>query len=164
MPKIQIETIINSKIEICFDLSRSIDLHKLSMSHTNEKAVAGRTSGLINLGEEVTWEATHFGIKQKLTSKITLYDRPFHFRDEQVSGVFKSIIHDHYFEQRGKEALMKDIFDFESPLGAIGRIANKVFLSGYMTDLLTTRNGIIKECAETEKWKSVLSDILNDML
>ena len=160
MPKIQIETLINSRIETCFDLSRSIDLHKLSMSHTNEKAVAGRTSGLINLGEQVTWQATHFGIKQKLTSEITLYNRPFHFRDEQVSGVFRSIIHDHYFEQRGKEVLMKDIFDFEAPLAVIGRVANKFFLCRYMIELLTIRNSIIKECAETEKWKSVFSETI----
>jgi len=159
MPKIQIETLIKSKIEICFDLSRSIDLHKVSMSHTNEKAVAGRTSGLINLGEIVTWQARHLGFTQNLTSKITAYDRPFHFRDEQVKGVFKSIIHDHYFEQCGEDVLMKDNFDFESPLGLIGRIANTIFLEGYMIRLLMDRNRIIKEFAESEKWKTVLSGV-----
>jgi len=156
MPQIQLETLIKAKIETCFDLSRSIDLHKVSMAHSNEKAVDGRTSGLINLGETVTWEATHFGVKQKLTSKITAFNRPYHFSDEQVSGAFKSFSHDHYFEERGDHVLMKDIFNIESPLGVLGTIANKIVVTSYMTKLLRERNSIIKEYAESEKWKSVL--------
>ena len=77
MPVIELKTFIKCSIKICFDLSRSIDLHQLSTTQTNEKAIAGKTSGLINLDEFVTWQATHFRIKQKLTSKITAYNRPF---------------------------------------------------------------------------------------
>ena len=83
MPKIELITSIRSTPEICFDLSRSIDLHQISTAKTNEKAIAGIITGLINLGETVTWEATHFGITQKLTSKITAFKRPFHFRDDR---------------------------------------------------------------------------------
>lgn len=79
MPKIEIITEINSTIDICFDLSRSIDLHKISTAKTNEEAIAGRTTGLINLNETVTWQATHFGVRQKLTSQITAFNRPFFF-------------------------------------------------------------------------------------
>ncbi|MGH2646737.1 MAG: SRPBCC family protein [Ginsengibacter sp.] len=83
MSIIYLETKIKSKIEICFDLLRSIDLHQVSTSKTNERAINDRTAGLINLNEFVTWQAKHFGITQKLTSKITTFNRPFHFRDEQ---------------------------------------------------------------------------------
>jgi hypothetical protein len=86
MPEIQLTTTIQSTIEVCFDLARSIDLHQISTAHTNEKAVAGATKGLINLNELVTWQAVHFGIKQKLTSKITAFNKPFYFRDEQVKA------------------------------------------------------------------------------
>lgn len=71
MPIIKISLFIKAPIQVCFDLSRSIDLHMESTSHTNERAIKGRTSGLIELGETVTWEATHFGIRQQLTSIIT---------------------------------------------------------------------------------------------
>ena len=67
--------------ERVFDLSRSIDLHVQSTGNTGEKAIAGCTSGLIELGESVTWEATHFGIRQRLTSKITAFERPRFFVD-----------------------------------------------------------------------------------
>lgn len=156
MPIIELETSINSPIEICFDLSRSIDLHRISTIGTNEEAIEGRTTGLIELGEHVTWQATHFGIRQKLTSKITAMEKPVHFRDEQQKGIFKFIVHDHYFEQKSGHILMRDIFFFESPFGLIGRLFNKIILTRYLTKFLLRRNQMIKEYAESDKWKVVL--------
>jgi hypothetical protein len=96
MPIISIVTRIAASIEVCFDLARSIDVHIESTVGTDEKAVAGVTSGLIDLGQEVTWEATHFGVRQRLTSRITAFDRPGHFRDSQVRGPFRRFDHDHF--------------------------------------------------------------------
>ncbi len=158
MPKIVLKTEIHSTIEICFDLSRSIDLHKISTAHTNEEAIDGKTSGLIGLNETVTWQATHFGIKQKLTSKITAFKQPNYFVDEQIKGIFKSFYHEHKFEQFGEKAIMTDSFEFESPFGWIGKIFNHVILTNYMKTLLINRNNVIKDFAETEKWKSVLDE------
>jgi ligand-binding SRPBCC domain-containing protein len=123
MPLIELETRIDAPIDIVFDLSRSIDLHVESTSTTNEKAVAGCTTGLIGLGEEVTWEATHFGVRQRLTTKIVQFERPFHFRDSMVSGAFRRFEHDHLFESVEGQTLMKDIFDYTSPLGILGHLA-----------------------------------------
>ena len=100
MPIIRITTRIKASKKTCFDLSRSIDLHQVSMEQTNEKAVAGRTEGLIEMDEEVTWQATHFGVKQKLTSKITHFDFPNSFRDEMIKGAFKKFTHDHIFLEK----------------------------------------------------------------
>jgi ligand-binding SRPBCC domain-containing protein len=160
MPVITLETHIKAPIQICFDLSRSIDLHKISTAATNEKAIAGVTTGLINLNEQVTWEATHFGIRQRLTTRITAVDNPAHFRDEQIKGAFKHLEHDHYFEITGDIVLMKDVFSFSSPAGIIGRIFDYVVLTSYMRRFLIERNNIIKEFAETDKWRSVLPDRL----
>jgi ligand-binding SRPBCC domain-containing protein len=157
MTKIVLETNIFSEIEICFDLSRSIDLHKISTAHTNEKAIAGKTSGLIVLNEEVTWEAIHFGIKQKLTSKITGFESPTYFKDEQQKGAFKYFIHEHIFIQKENYVIMKDVFEFDTPFGVFGRIFNHLFLTKHMTKLLKERNVIIKEYAETEKYKTILT-------
>ena len=157
MPTIYLETRIKSDIQICFDLSRSIDLHKISTEKTSEKAIEGVTSGLIKLNEFVTWEATHFGVKQKLTSKITQFRSPFHFRDEQLKGAFKYIIHDHTFEVQNGIVVMKDNFEFASPFGVIGRLFDALILKKYLTKFLIERNQVIKEFAETEKWKSVIN-------
>lgn len=158
MPTIELETEIYSTLEICFDLSRSIDLHKTSTIKTNEKAIAGTTSGLINLNDFVTWQATHLGVRQKLTSKITALERPFYFKDEQQKGAFKSFYHEHIFEKSGNKIIMKDIFVFESPFGIFGEIFNKLILTKYMRNFLMVRNNIIKEFAETDKWKNILNE------
>ena len=160
MPRIVIETLINSKIEICFDLSRSIDLHQISTAETNEIAIAGKTSGLISLGEFVTWQATHFGVSQKLSSIITFYDRPNHFRDEQLKGIFKFFKHDHTFRVVSDKVKMTDIFEFESPFGVGGKLFNKIVLTKHLTKLLLKRNEIIKDFAESEKWKKLLDETL----
>jgi len=157
MPAIYLETQIKSTVEVCFDLSRNIDLHQISTAETNEKAIAGRTKGLIEAGEFVTWQAKHFGITQKLTSKITAFNKPFYFRDEQQKGAFKYIIHDHYFESHNEYVLMKDIFNFQSPFGLIGNLVDKIVLTNYLRNILLKRNMVIKKYAETEKWKSLLN-------
>jgi ligand-binding SRPBCC domain-containing protein len=159
MPTIQLEIKIKSDIETCFNLSRSIDLHQISTSSTKEKAVAGKIKGLINLNEFVTWEAIHFGVKQRLTSKITAFNAPFHFRDEQQKGAFKFIVHDHYFESKEDYVIMKDNFIFQSPFGVLGRLVDHYILTDYLTAFLVKRNEVIKDFAETEKWKQVLTKV-----
>lgn len=148
MPVIRLETIVQTPQEICFNLSRSIDLHMISTKHTGEKAIAGRTTGLILLNETVTWRAKHFGIWQTLTSKITELNYPEYFVDEMVSGAFKSFRHEHHFKTTDNGTIMTDIFAFTSPLGLIGELANLLFLTNYMRILLQKRNQVIKEYAE----------------
>ncbi|MGI8786518.1 MAG: SRPBCC family protein [Pyrinomonadaceae bacterium] len=156
MPIIKLETNINAPAERVFDLARSIDLHKTTMSKYDERAVAGVTSGLINLGETVTWEATHFGVRQKLTSKITAFDRPRYFRDSMIAGAFKRFDHDHFFEERGAETLIKDVFDYDSPLGILGKIADALVVENYLREMLEERNRIVKAAAESEDWRKFL--------
>jgi len=149
MPLIEIKTIINADIKTCFNLARDIDFHQKSLKHTSEKAIAGRTSGLIELGESVTWEAKHFGITQRLTSKITEFSSPVYFVDEQVSGVFHSFRHEHIFNTIAVDKTeMIDRFNYKSPLGVLGKFADGLFLSNYMKNLLSIRANLLKEEAE----------------
>ncbi len=156
MPKIHIETRITANINVVFDLARSVDLHVVSASQTNEKAIAGRTAGLVELGDTITWKAKHFGITQKLTSRITAVEKPIYFADEMVKGAFKSFNHEHFFNEENGIVVMKDLFDYKSPFGLLGKLADMLFIEKYMTDFLEKRNAIIKEFAETEKWRELL--------
>ena len=157
MPKIKLQTKIKATRSIVFDLSRSIDLHKISTEHPIEEAIAGKTSGLIGIDESVTWRAKHFGIYQNLTSKITEYNRPKYFTDQMVKGAFKEFKHEHHFEELNDETLMTDLFYYKSPFGILGKIADKLFLKKYMIELLTERNRIVKQFAESERWKEIIS-------
>lgn len=157
MPRIELNTVINAPIHVVFDLSRSIDFHVKSTSQTGEKAIAGKTSGLIGLNESVTWKAKHFGIQQKLTSKITALRRPDVFVDEMTQGIFKSICHQHLFLDEDGTTLLIDIFEFESPLGILGKAANWLFLKKYLERFLAERNRQLKAAAESDGWKEFIA-------
>ncbi len=157
MPILELVTHVAAPVERCFDLCRSIDLHRDSFGATGERAVAGVTSGLIGPSESVTWEATHFLVRQRLTSRITAFDRPRHFRDSMVSGAFRRFDHDHVFEPDGHGGtVMRDVFDFDAPLGVLGRIAEATFLTRYMRRLLEERNAAVQRIAESEEWRAYL--------
>jgi len=156
MLRIELQTEIKADKNIVFDLSRSIELHKISTEKTNEEAIAGKTSGLIGMNESVTWRAKHFGIYQKLTSRITEFDKPNYFSDEMIKGAFANFKHEHHFTKLNNGTLMTDFFDYKSPLGVLVTLADKLFLKKYMTELLIERNRIVKEFAESERWKEII--------
>jgi ligand-binding SRPBCC domain-containing protein len=153
MHTIRLTTFIDAPPERVFDLARSIDAHQQSAEGTQERAIAGVTQGLIGMGDEVTWEARHFGIKQRLTVRITGFERPSRFQDIMVSGAFKSMKHDHEFIAQPPGTLMADRFEFESPFGILGRTVDRVFLGFYMRRFLVRRNQVLKRMAESEDWK-----------
>jgi ligand-binding SRPBCC domain-containing protein len=121
------------------------------MSRHKERVVAGRSSGRCTLGDEITWEATHFGIRQQLSSRITRFEAPRFFEDQMTRGAFKSIRHEHHFAAQEGHTLMTDIFCYEVPYGPAGWLFNKLVLKRYMTRFLLARNRCIKEAAEAER-------------
>jgi len=148
MVTIRVVTLIRAPMQRCFDAARDLDLHTKSLAHTNEVAVAGRTSGLIEMGEEVTWRGRHLGVTQHFTSKITAFDPPRHFQDTMQRGAFKSFVHDHYFESTGDVTTMTDLLAFSAPLGILGRIAEKLVLTRYLERLLESRGAAIRDEVE----------------
>lgn len=148
MPTIKLVTIIQAPVDICFDASRDIKIHELSTKNTNERAIAGKTSGLCELNDEITWQARHFGIRQQLTVRITKFNRPIFFEDEMLKGAFKSMRHEHHFREISNGTEMIDIFNYEVPFGPIGKLFDRLVLRKYMTNFLATRNEVIKEVCE----------------
>ncbi len=126
-------------------------MHQQSMQHTNEKAVAGRLSGLIEEGETVTWEAKHFFKKRRLTSKIVAMTYPSYFRDEMIEGDFALLEHDHYFISKDGGTEMKDVFLYKAPYSFFGKMISWLFLNRYLKKLLVQRNTIIKQEAENNR-------------
>src|SRR5690348_182491 len=80
--------------------------------------------------------AKHLGIYQKLTVKIIAMDRSRSFVDTMLKGAFAHMKHTHLFEASATGTLMTDVFEYRSPLGMVGRIADNLFLKDYMTKLL----------------------------
>jgi ligand-binding SRPBCC domain-containing protein len=147
--RIHVETEIGAPIERVFDLARDIDFHQRSMANTGERAIAGRTAGLIGPGESVTFRARQFGIPWTLTTRITAFDRPHRFVDEQSSGPFARFRHEHRFEGRAGGTLMIDDWEHVAPFGLLGRLVDAVILRRLMKRLLETRNAALVREAES---------------
>jgi ligand-binding SRPBCC domain-containing protein len=143
-----VETLISAPPERCFDAARDLDLHVKTSAHTSETAVAGRMSGLIELGEEVTWRARHFGVMQHFTSRITAYDRPRHFQDTMQRGAFRSFVHDHFFHVEDGGTRMVDVVLFSAPLGPLGWLIERLVLRSYLRGFLVKRGKGIKSATE----------------
>jgi ligand-binding SRPBCC domain-containing protein len=159
MPTIRLVTSILAPPERCFDLSLSVDLHTQSQANAHERPIAGVLAGGMRLGDTVTWEAVHFGIKQHLTSQISAYERPTRFTDEMVAGIFQQLHHTHVFVPQPHGTLMIDEFSFRAPLGVLGRLAETLFLTHYMKGSLLSRNRFLKQVAESGTEPSPLSGI-----
>jgi ligand-binding SRPBCC domain-containing protein len=156
MTTIELSTPIAAPPERVFDLARSIDAHQHSTKGTGERAVAGITTGLIGMNEEVTWEARHLGVKRRLTVRVIRFERPRLFQDVMVKGAFKSMRHTHEFIPKSPGTLMIDRFEFESPLGVLGQIMDAVFLRRYMQKFLEKRNQALKQLAESGDWSKFI--------
>lgn len=150
MSVIQLITTIKAPLPKVFDLNRNIDVHLLSTNQSNEKAIAGRTSGLIEKGETVTWKAKHFGCYITHKSHIPEMEIPFWFVDEMTEGRFRSFRHTHTFEQKKGFILMTDQIVYETPFGVLGKLFDRLVLKTYLTDFIKKRNEVIKKIAERE--------------
>jgi len=146
---ITIETKIAAPPERCFLLSLNIDLHMESTAPTRERAIAGTTRGIIGPGETVTWRGRHFGFMLTHKTLISKYDRPCHFQDIMLEGMFRTFEHDHCFEPCASGTLMRDELRFAAPVGVFGLLAEKLVLRRYFIAFLTSRNKAIQRIAES---------------
>jgi ligand-binding SRPBCC domain-containing protein len=147
--RIELQTLIGAPPERCFDLSLNVDVHLRSAAVTGERVVAGVSSGAMALGDQVTWEARHLGLRHRLAMTISAYERPGMFRDEMMRGPFRRLVHDHFFEPVEQGTLMRDRFEFSSgvlPLDAL-------ILKPHLRRFLIERNAAIKQLAEGDEWR-----------
>ncbi|MDB6425501.1 SRPBCC family protein [Curtobacterium sp. 20TX0008] len=146
----RVVTEIAAPVERVFALSLDIGAHERSMADTDERAVAGTTSGTIGLGESVTWRARHFGIVWSMTSRITALEAPGRFVDEQVRGPFARFRHEHRFEPSADGTRMVDEVVFRAPLGPLGWLAERVALARYLPRLIAARNASLRDELERD--------------
>jgi len=148
MTTINLTTKIKAPKQTVFDASRNIDVHQQSASKSNEKAIAGVTSGLINFNETVTWRGKHFGFYLTHKSRITKMAFHDYFVDEMERGKFKTFKHEHFFEEENGITIMKDKLQYETPFGIFGELFDILFLEKHLTRFLLERNKILKEISE----------------
>jgi ligand-binding SRPBCC domain-containing protein len=150
---ITIYTFISAPQDVCFDLALDVSAHMKSASFSGERLVEpGRTSGMLQLGDLVTFEGRHFGIRQRFTTRIIELQRPDSFVDEMVRGSFKSLRHVHKFHIEDDQTVMRDTLTWDPPLGILGDIADVLFLRRHMERFVRKKQTQLKRLAE-EKYR-----------
>lgn len=156
MPTIEVLTFINAPATRCFQLALSMDLHTISARQTREEIIGGVRRGVLQLGDSVTFRARHFGVWQTLTSKVTAFESPTYFCDEMQQGAFKRMRHEHHFLVQDAGTLMRDVFEFASPLGWLGLAVDALVLKRYLRKFLVERARVVRHYAESGQWREVL--------
>jgi ligand-binding SRPBCC domain-containing protein len=149
MPTVVIETTIDAPVELCFDLARDVGVHAESAAFSSERIVQpGRMDGLLALGDIIAFEGRYLVMSYRFAARITALDRPRCFVDEMVEGAFKWLRHVHQFESEAGITIMRDIIDWESPFGFVGRAADSLFLRRHMRWFVATKQAVLKQIAE----------------
>ena len=157
MPRIHTTTFIAAPVERVFDLSRHIALYKLIFQSRKEKLTSGASSALVGRNETITIVAKHAGRARMMMMKITSFQRPSLFIEEQVKGDLQHYKHEHHFKPVQNGTIVIDILEFGTPKDIVGKIFGKVYFKKYLEELLRKRTELIRSYAETEKWRAVLS-------
>lgn len=149
MPQIIVKTEIDANIDTCFDLARDVGFYYNTLEKSTEIPIGGKTTGLMEAGDYVTWETNHLSLMQHLTLKVTEFEKPILFVDEMVCGEFKTYRHEYIFEVENDKTIMTDKFQFQSPYGILGKLVDWVFLKRHFKKLIVTRNKALRLQAET---------------
>ena len=154
MATILLTTLIHAPPERCFDLARSVDLHVISTRQTGERAVGSVTSGLLGPGQEVTWSARHFGVRQTLTSRITALSTARATSATRWSTARSGASITITSSRRAARTRRCGTCSTSSlRLGPLGRLVDTLVLERYLRRLLERRNEEIKRVAESEEWR-----------
>lgn len=132
-----------------FERSLDVDFHQQSMAASGEEIVGGVSSGLMGLGDTVTWRAKHFGIWWRMTSIISEFDAPTYFVDQQLKGPFKRFRHEHHFaEGPNGSTTMRDVIEYAAPAGPLGRVVERLVLDRHLQALITLRNDELRRALQ----------------
>ena len=150
---IEVVTDVAAAPAVVFDLELDVDVHTASLAGSGERASTGRGPRHLRLGDEVTFEARHFGLHWRMTSRVTAFDRPHRFVDEQVSGPFRALHHEHLFEPLPAGAAaggtrMTDRMTITAPAGPVGEVLAHLVLAPHLRRLLRRRAAHVKRVAE----------------
>lgn len=145
---IEVVTVIAAPCAVVFDLELDVDVHAASLPG-RERGTTGGGRRTLQLGDEVTFRARHFGLPWQMSSRVTAFARPHRFVDEQTRGPFRTLHHEHLFEAIGADSTrMIDRLRITAPAGMLGEAVNRMLLTPYLRHLLQQRALHIKTIAE----------------
>ena len=157
MNNIHVTTFILAPPDRVFDLSRNTSIYKAVLKDRKESFSSGAGASLIASGETITFNARHLGKTRMMTARLIEMERPKCFAEEQVKGDLKSFRLESHFKEVENGTILINILHFEGPRDFLGSLIAKFYLKSYLEKFLLKRNAVIKQYAESDKWKAVLN-------
>jgi ligand-binding SRPBCC domain-containing protein len=143
-----VRTFVAAPPEAVFDLELDVAAHTESLAFSRETVVGPHSPRLAD-GDRVTWRARHLGLYWTMTVRICAYNRPWSFTDEQVAGPFAAFRHVHTFYPGDGGTDMVDEISFAAPAGILGRLAERLVITRYLTRMIEARNEYLRRRAES---------------
>jgi ligand-binding SRPBCC domain-containing protein len=157
MSKIHLTTFIKAPADRVFDLSRNITIFRKALQSRKEKISSGAAGNLVSSGETITLHARHLGKTRMMTARVMEIKKPLTFIEEQVKGDLKSYRHERHFKEIDNGTIMIDLLEFEGPRDMLGNFFSQFYLKKYLQKIILERNELIRQFAETEKWRAVMN-------
>ena len=104
------------------------------------------------------WSARFCGLRFLMTTRIVGFDYPSSFGDRLTRGLLRRFEHVYRFEPLPDGGCaMSDELTVEAPYRPLGRLAEWLYLTRRMRQLVQRRLEHIKIVAESERWRQYLS-------
>lgn len=96
-------------------------------------------------GLEISYRIHPLGIPQRWTSRISVWDPPQRFVDEQLRGPYRDWHHLHEFREVAGGTEIRDEVTYELPFGALGRIAHRLIVRRQLESIFDHRERVVRE-------------------
>jgi ligand-binding SRPBCC domain-containing protein len=155
MPSIHLTSFICAPRERVYDLTRNMSVYKKLFDKRKEEFKYSSTSRLLENGESIVIVAKHLWKRRAISLQLGEADKSNSFRLTMSKGDLTSYSHLHHFKSADNGTFLIDMVEFGWPVDFTGRLLGKLYFRKYLEALLQQRNAIIKDFAETEKWKAI---------
>ncbi len=142
-------------LAISLDLDLELQVGRMHRLRIVDTGPGCSTGGAISDGQTVTWSGRLWGwVPASHTSVIAGGGPPdgagtTGFTDSMVRGVFVHFRHQHTFEPAPPGCVMLDEITWRSPLGALGLVADVLFVRSMLAALVDQRNAaIVARCGQ----------------
>ena len=157
MSALHVTNFIAAPADIVFDLSRHILLQKKAMEKIGAQQVRGVSSGLRSLDDAVMWGLSVLKKTFVFTLSISDY-RPNEQITEEISkSALESFRHVRHIKAIKNGTLVIDEITYTLPEKWWASWVDRFFLRKKINDLLVAKNKILKEYAESNKWRALLT-------